>query len=167
MKQQFRWGKIPFDSTTKHVTCFTISREFCSFSWNNQFYWVDRSSYRSFLLDMIIVMSFLLPAYLVPYFRYSWYCFPFNRTTFRNTGWSNYYDYWSTVFTFYKLGRKLIAYEEKISWLIVLLLLIIGMILSLTVGTIPLTISELLQVFHRTATTAQQLIVLILDFLEC
>ena len=49
--------------------------------------------------------------------------------------------------------------KKKISWLIVLLLLIIGMILSLTVGTIPLTISELLQVFHRTATTAQQLIV--------
>ena len=49
--------------------------------------------------------------------------------------------------------------KKKISWLIVLLLLIIGMILSLTVGTIPLTISERLQVFHRTATTAQQLIV--------
>ena len=49
--------------------------------------------------------------------------------------------------------------RKKIGWLVLLLLLIIGMLLSLTVGTIPLMINDLLRVFQNTATTSQQLIV--------
>ncbi|MGG5368646.1 FecCD family ABC transporter permease [Enterococcus sp. AZ196] len=49
--------------------------------------------------------------------------------------------------------------RKKIGWLILLLLLIIGIILSLIVGTIPLSLNDLLRVFQKTATSSQQLIV--------
>lgn len=49
--------------------------------------------------------------------------------------------------------------RKRIGWLCILFLLILGILLSLTVGTIPLSFRDLLQVFQRTATTSQQLIV--------
>lgn len=49
--------------------------------------------------------------------------------------------------------------RKRIGWLSLFFLLIAGILLSLTVGTIPLTFNELLQVFNRTATASQQLIV--------
>lgn len=49
--------------------------------------------------------------------------------------------------------------RKRIGWLTLLLLLIFGIFLSLTVGTIPLGLNDLLHVFQRTASTSQQLIV--------
>ena len=49
--------------------------------------------------------------------------------------------------------------RKRIGWLCIFFLLILGIGLSLTVGTIPLSFRDLLQVFQRTATTSQQLIV--------
>ncbi|MDT2736997.1 iron ABC transporter permease [Enterococcus pseudoavium] len=50
--------------------------------------------------------------------------------------------------------------KKRIGWLSLLFLLVIGILLSLTVGTIPLSLKELLQVFQKTASTSHQLIVL-------
>lgn len=50
--------------------------------------------------------------------------------------------------------------KKRIGWLSLLFFLVIGILLSLTVGTIPLSLKELLQVFQKTASTSHQLIVL-------
>lgn len=49
--------------------------------------------------------------------------------------------------------------RKKAGWLLILILLVIGIVLSLTVGTISMSVTDLLRVFQQTAATSQKLIV--------
>lgn len=49
--------------------------------------------------------------------------------------------------------------RKKAGWLLILILLAIGIVLSLTVGTISMSVTDLLRVFQQTAATSQKLIV--------
>jgi iron complex transport system permease protein len=49
--------------------------------------------------------------------------------------------------------------RKRIGWLSLFLLLVTGIVLSLVVGTIPLTVTDLLQVFQGTASPSRQLII--------
>ncbi|MDN6617347.1 MAG: iron ABC transporter permease, partial [Enterococcus sp.] len=49
--------------------------------------------------------------------------------------------------------------RKRIGWLSLFLLLVTGIVLSLVVGTIPLTVTDLLQAFQGTASPSRQLII--------